>query len=397
MLRWMLFVVFQVVICSAQNNTICGNITCSNASRGCTKDGNSCDCFYGYVGPACNEDRDECSLAHHPLCGTTGMCVNTVGRFKCVCLQGWYGAHCRSRNTSLPADCLPGWTGEDCKTDIDECNTYHNGTKQGLCEPHAICLNTAGSYTCDCLSGWSGDNCTTDINECDTLQPCQNNGTCTNTPGSFDCVCTHGWAGDNCATDINECDALQPCQNNGTCTNTPGSFDCVCTRGWSGDNCTTDVNECVSTPCNVQENCSNTIGSYKCIRLDLNRSTLSIDSSIQVTMVTSNMATSFISMREDTTASEKTKTNLIVGVTVGCFLVIVCIIAGVILVRYLSRKSRKITDQDTMRELRVEINEDASVNIDTATVNTTPPKQQQQQQHEEIVIKTRLSINKTSS
>ena len=39
----------------------------------------------------------------------------------------------------------------DRNVDIDECSGSH------VCDPHAFCTNTEGSYTCTCNSGYAGD------------------------------------------------------------------------------------------------------------------------------------------------------------------------------------------------------------------------------------------------
>ncbi|CAH3168554.1 unnamed protein product [Porites lobata] len=181
--------------------------------------------------------------------------------------------------------------------DIDEC-----GASTPVCDIHANCSNTRGSYTCTCRAGYTGDGKTCqDIDECGASSPvCDINANCSNTRGSYICTCRAGYTGDGkTCQDIDECGASSPvCDINANCSNTRGSYICTCKSGYTGDEkmCQVeyfhyyyfilfclqgaydrslwnsnifvflDIDECsASSPvCDVNANCSNTRGSYIC-------------------------------------------------------------------------------------------------------------------------------------
>ena len=137
-----------------------------NWTRVDTVDG--CECIYpeeSYtVSEICNE-VDECEDSS--IC--QGNCTNTIGSYKCDCLEGFYNV----------SDTL-------C-SDIDECivdngNCTHN------------CTNSLGSFECSCLPGYQkmGFSGCVDINECSLNNGnCSHN--CTNTVGSYECSCLPGF------------------------------------------------------------------------------------------------------------------------------------------------------------------------------------------------------------
>ena len=91
-------------------------------------------------------------------------------------------------------DCPAGSSGggDVACTDVDECTS---GT--AVCDPLALCTNTAGSYQCTCPQGYSGDGKSChDIDECLTGNPC-GTATCKNTAGSFSCGCPAGTIDEN--------------------------------------------------------------------------------------------------------------------------------------------------------------------------------------------------------
>ncbi|XP_064619862.1 fibrillin-2-like isoform X2 [Lineus longissimus] len=206
-------------------------------------------------------DLDECSKIPE-LC-ENGVCVNTLGSFRCQCPKGM----------ELNAE------GTVCE-DIDECQSGQNP-----CVGDATCENTKGSYRCSCPIGFqvsSNQRSCIDIDECSDDRFCQN-GECLNLIGSYRCVCKKGFRSSlnqDACLDINEC-LVQPglCRN-GSCVNTEGSFRCNCYTGYqtsqNGD--CIDVDECRTTPgglCNLGR-CKNTPGSYVCecqggFRLSLDR------------------------------------------------------------------------------------------------------------------------------
>ena len=201
-----------------------------------------CECNYpeeSYtVSEICN-DVDECEDSS--IC--QGNCTNTIGSYKCDCLEGFYNV-----NDTLCSDI------DECIVDNENCNQ--------------LCTNNEGSYECSCLSGYQrmGFFGCSDINECD-----QNNGgcsqLCTNNEGSYECSCLPGYQmlGISGCVDINECSL-----NNGNCSqncsNTVGSYECSCLPGYQmlGLSGCIDINECSLNNGNCSQSCSNTVGSYEC-------------------------------------------------------------------------------------------------------------------------------------
>ena len=77
--------------------------------------------------------------------------------------------------------------------DVDECKTI-----EGICDVHANCVNTQGSYKCTCHPGWTGTGrrCE-DIDECVSGgHDCSNLTVCTNSPGGYNCPCKEGLISD---------------------------------------------------------------------------------------------------------------------------------------------------------------------------------------------------------
>ncbi|XP_052271799.1 neurogenic locus notch homolog protein 2-like [Dreissena polymorpha] len=234
----------------------CGNLTCHGPfTASCNLiEPQPCKCKVGFEGLECKSDVDECKKGSP--CRNRGPCTNTVGSFRCACLDGWAGDHCENE-TGSPQECMPGWTLPRCTTDIDECSN----TSLFSCGTHQRCNNMRGNYTCVCDKGWIGLDCMLDINECDQ-NPCQNSGTCTNTQGSFNCNCLSGWTGTLCATNVDEC-VVSPCMNNATCTDTEGAYACLCHTKWTGKNCSIE-NHCFSSPCSNNGTCNNQPTGYNC-------------------------------------------------------------------------------------------------------------------------------------
>lgn len=122
-----------------------------------------CTCPSGYMGPACNQDVDECSLGELTL-GTAAWCEG--------------GKECPQRALAEPGASPESF----CFTGANPCE--HAGK----------CINTQGSFQCQCLQGYSGPRCEIDVNEC-LSNPCQNDATCLDQIGEFQCICMPGvWA-----------------------------------------------------------------------------------------------------------------------------------------------------------------------------------------------------------
>ena len=87
---------------------ICGSI--AHGTGACNNPGWLCECPEGWVGPACDMDRDECHPDVDP-CQNGSICVNEPGTFSCSC--PW------------------GWTGELCDENENECNVVEDLCKNG--------------------------------------------------------------------------------------------------------------------------------------------------------------------------------------------------------------------------------------------------------------------------
>uniref|UniRef100_A0A8V5H3B8 Neurogenic locus notch homolog protein 1 n=1 Tax=Melopsittacus undulatus TaxID=13146 RepID=A0A8V5H3B8_MELUD len=258
-----------------------------------------CTCPSGYMGPACNQDVDECSLGANP-CEHAGKCINTQGSFQCQCLQGYSGPRCEidvneclsnpCQNDATCLDqigefqciCMPGYEGVYCEINTDECASspcLHNGN----------CLDKINEFHCECPTGtqhpshcchgetepgcvpaprngllklqsFSGAHCEIDIDECNP-DPCHY-GTCKDGIASFTCLCQPGYTGHRCDININECQS-QPCKNGGTCQDRNNAYNCLCLKGTTGPNCEINLDDCASNPCDYGK-CIDKINGYEC-------------------------------------------------------------------------------------------------------------------------------------
>ncbi|XP_063057791.1 adhesion G protein-coupled receptor L4 [Engraulis encrasicolus] len=119
--------------------------------------------------------------------------VLTQGIFSDTCPQCHQLAKCEDKSCK----CMEGYTGNgitNCQDD-DECATVER-----ICEDHATCKNTPGSYQCICKPGYTstngqdhfkpndGSHCK-DIDECSRSNRCGDFSNCHNTKGSFHCSC----------------------------------------------------------------------------------------------------------------------------------------------------------------------------------------------------------------
>lgn len=238
---------------------LCGNITCFNKAK-CRNDStgiHGCVCQLGYTGKNCEEDLEECKFGNP--CYRRGHCNNTIGSYKCECLEGWTGedVHCEVKDNSTTdhgRKCMPGWTGEWCQ---DQC------LNDSMCRATEVCKKRGRGLRCVCATGWRGIKCTADIDEC-TRSPCPSNTICVNTQGSYKCSCPTGWTGLKCDIDINEC-LINPCKHSSTCINALGYYNCTCSPGWKGRNCDEDIDECAYNPCKNSLQCNNHPGLFSCL------------------------------------------------------------------------------------------------------------------------------------
>uniref|UniRef100_A0A8I3MZV4 EGF-like module receptor 1 n=1 Tax=Canis lupus familiaris TaxID=9615 RepID=A0A8I3MZV4_CANLF len=217
----------------------CADTTTCPAYAKCTDTPDSyyCTCKRGFLssngmeqfkGPGVTcIDIDECSQSPPP-CGPNSVCENLLGRYKCNCLPGF--------SSPTGNNWISGNPGRFVCTDINEC------LSSGVCQEHAECINTLGSYKCRCQVGFiSHNSICKDIDEC--LHLCPINATCTNSPGSYFCTCSLGFTPSNGqlsftdqevkCRDIDECSQdPSPCGPNSVCTNTLGSYSCSCLEGF---------------------------------------------------------------------------------------------------------------------------------------------------------------------
>ncbi|GFO28254.1 protein kinase c-binding protein nell2, partial [Plakobranchus ocellatus] len=170
------------------------NATCINL-----KTKFACQCNKGFVGDGhtCN-DIDECqtvkgSHGHHCSLSST-RCVNTLGGYRCACLNGHTRVdqfECKgtkradSSKSSAPrsAHLVP----QSRRHNHDECleGTHH-------CNAEAHCVNVGGSYKCMCKDGYTGDGYTCTPH---CMAGCRNGGKCIR-PNV--CECRHGYIGPSC-------------------------------------------------------------------------------------------------------------------------------------------------------------------------------------------------------
>lgn len=97
-------------------------------------------------------------------CQNGGTCLDGIGEFTCLCVNGFEG--------------------KQCEIDVDEC--LSNPCKNG-----ATCNQYVDSYTCTCRLGFSGINCETNDEDC-TESSCMYGGTCIDGINSYTCSCKPG-------------------------------------------------------------------------------------------------------------------------------------------------------------------------------------------------------------
>ncbi|XP_047430165.1 thrombomodulin-like [Mugil cephalus] len=164
-----------------------------------------CACDHGFQlgddGRSCLDVNDCADKRQCP--GENLMCVNTVGRFECVCKPGYIMKE------------------GECE-DEDECTS-------APCEHK--CINTPGSYSCSCYDGFRVDpespgKCELHCAAQECTAECDPN-------NRFHCYCPDGFLleerpGGSVCIDINECDHSY-CDEK--CRNTFGSYLCLCSPG----------------------------------------------------------------------------------------------------------------------------------------------------------------------
>lgn len=130
-----------------------------------------CTCPAGFVGGACNQDMDECSIGKSAF-------------FWLV----FFLAKSRSCCYMLCMLCCCIYFSSECVPYLILCLLP---TGANPCEHFGKCVNTEGSFQCQCGRGYAGPRCEIDINECLSM-PCQNDATCLDRIGEFTCICMPG-------------------------------------------------------------------------------------------------------------------------------------------------------------------------------------------------------------
>ena len=124
-----------------------------------------CVCALGYEGDLICRDIDECLDRTHE-CDSLSTCRNTVGTYKCDCINGFESIGDVEGVTGGGVDALgdgtDGTVGVQC-VDTNECTS----PTPPCIGDQWYCTNTKGSYECTCHLGFTkrGENCE-DIDEC---------------------------------------------------------------------------------------------------------------------------------------------------------------------------------------------------------------------------------------
>ncbi|XP_070543673.1 LOW QUALITY PROTEIN: fibrillin-2-like [Ptychodera flava] len=255
---------------------LCQNGICIN-----TMGSYRCDCPPGYRLAYITDMR---RYAQVPMFDTfeEGQCtdprVGVSTKAQCCCSEGKaWGTDDQCEVCPDPAEnefntlCPDGFgiapgTDPDVMDDINECKLFLDRCGTGYC------INTDGSYRCECPMGYVLDdteqNCIDDDECAAGTNPC-GNGVCNNVDGGYECECDAGYDNgmDNTCKDIDEC-ALIGSECAFRCENTDGSYTCACPRGYTvladGKHCG-DLDECAADLDDCPYICKNLIGSYMCL------------------------------------------------------------------------------------------------------------------------------------
>ena len=276
----------------------CGGFTDNNHCVN-TDGGHTCECNAGYEKAYSDpyapcDDIDECYTGRHN-CGDNMVCVDMIGSFDCLCLEGFEEIFTSGEEDRMCVDinecdaneicpvnkyCVNTIPGFDCIcddglreelidgilecVDIDECTEYEDACPFEL----SVCTNEFAGWSCDCINGYqminnydgssieegsgygfdigSGaiDAVCVDVDECLDSFACPDpNAICTNNDGGFECSCLDGYDqvyvdGEfTGCVDMNECDVIPGiCPAHSTCINhqPPQSWECVCNDGYYG-------------------------------------------------------------------------------------------------------------------------------------------------------------------
>uniref|UniRef100_A0A8C5BWX1 Notch receptor 3 n=1 Tax=Gadus morhua TaxID=8049 RepID=A0A8C5BWX1_GADMO len=244
-----------------------------------------CTCPAGFVGGACNQDMDECSIGEC-FRWNDATCLDRIGEFTCICMPGTLLLRCmRSvlprnlcQELSIDVPCLlaticlsclffcvlnfhnpyvppAGYMGTYCEVDVDDCES-------NPCANDGHCRDMVNGFTCKCQPGFTGTMCQIDVDECAST-PCQNGAKCYDRPNGYECRCAEGYEGTLCESNINNCQP-DPCHH-GTCMDGIASYTCQCDAGYTGYRCENQLNECHSNPCQNGGKCVDLENGFHCM------------------------------------------------------------------------------------------------------------------------------------
>ena len=206
-----------------------------------------CECKDGFGGNAC--ERKECVQINGKECNGEGICLPDG-----TC-------HCAAEHDDME-NLLGGWSGDACQ--ISYCGAGAGAASGGLgCSGHGKCEAgdaslTGGLPTCKCADGWDSDNC--QRKKCPLYNEvecggnfrglCENHAVVLNTtldePQQFEmvanCVCSDGFIGDDCGSmECLEFEGAQVCNAQGDCDRQEDSITkgtCInCAVGYAGAFC----------------------------------------------------------------------------------------------------------------------------------------------------------------
>lgn len=109
----------------------CLNLSCQHESR-CQRLPNGkaeCLCDEYWHGDQCQHDVNECQSNRTNPCLNNGTCMNTVGSYRCECLENYLGLHCERKHVCL---------------------------ESSPCLNHGVCRILDEEFSCDCLPSFTG-------------------------------------------------------------------------------------------------------------------------------------------------------------------------------------------------------------------------------------------------
>ncbi|XP_071087575.1 teneurin-m-like isoform X3 [Haliotis cracherodii] len=249
-----------------------------------------CKCHLNWKGRECEYRENECQV---PNCNGNGHCING----QCVCFQGFQGpdcgivdcvmSNCSGNGVCIHGQCMcfKGYRGNACSVP-DKINVTQICAKD--CSSHGV--YDVESHRCVCERHFTGEDCETEICRlecfhgfckkqrcecdegftgalCDQLKcdhRCELHGYCNN--GT--CTCQNGWNGRHCTID----GCPDDCSNHGDCTRFREGWNCTCNEGWKGlacniaketkcddmaDNDNDGLLDCLDPDCCSTTSCSN--------------------------------------------------------------------------------------------------------------------------------------------